>query len=114
MNIEEGNKLIAEFMGWIYVDEYSHWYDPKWERYTHLIYHTSWDWIVPVLQKISEIFKIDTENKTPDYNKTGGIVTWTTPMMTQYMKINFGIRNLDISKVYSEVVEFIKWYNENN
>lgn len=64
MNIIEGNKLIAEFTGFVrnkpvgtigsygrkkdwHIDLFG-WFDDE-----DLKYHTSWDWLMPVIDKIS-------------------------------------------------------------
>jgi len=66
------NKLIAMFMG-----------DIKLVDDNELQYHTSWDWLIPVVQKIAE-----------DFN----VVIYD---------------NDEIEKVHKRVVEFIKKYNKN-
>lgn len=70
-NNSKDNELIAKFMGAKYVDEhliefenfhsfneinegefvYTNWFDPE----TELQYHTSWDWLMPVVEKIMDI-----------------------------------------------------------
>lgn len=74
--IEEANKLIAEFMGHMlnpydggrsyginpmYVEEEKQWYADEWRR---LDFHTSWDLLIPVLEKVRE-------NKDLIYNDFG-------------------------------------------
>ncbi len=49
MNTTENNKLIAEFMGVDQVD-----IDTWLETNSNLHYHTSWDWLMPVIKKINE------------------------------------------------------------
>ncbi len=49
-NIEENNKLIAEFMNVDHVD-----IDQAYEDYGELKYHTSWDWLMPVVEKIESL-----------------------------------------------------------
>ena len=80
---EEGNKLIAEFMG----EEIGH--DKmvlrpfpedapnNAERWTMTKYHSSWDWLMPVVEKIGD------EN----------------------------LLSLNIETVWSNVIEHIGWYN---
>ena len=64
MNIEEGNKLIAEFMGCKSSKnkvtckgvKYTFPYNKNESKHvTHLAYHLSWDWLMPVLEKITDI-----------------------------------------------------------
>ena len=62
--ILEGNKLIAEFIGWsqqLDVEErwYGAWFDQHgvrkaWPKgHEPLLFHKSWDWLMPVIGKIS-------------------------------------------------------------
>ena len=116
----EGNKLIAEFMGGIYSKHAEAWglgenvhVHPKpikhgskicegviWaERFeTELKYDTSWDWLIPVIDKITSDY---TYQKYKEYTcnmfDDGGIY-----INTKYIDVT-----------YNNVVEFIKWYNEN-
>ena len=48
MKIEEANKLIAEFMG-VYSEENGYDYTEIGNR--GVWYHTSWDWLMPVIVK---------------------------------------------------------------
>jgi len=61
MNTTENNKLIAEFMGLpkervglkqevIYGLNQDDWYTSD-----NLNYHLSWDWLMPVIQKVNEV-----------------------------------------------------------
>ena len=77
MNTQEKNRLIAEFMNF-----------PTKELGGRLTdgalinickYHTSWDWLMPVVEKIG----------------------------------NENYLSFDIEDTYNNVVEHIKWYNEN-
>lgn len=99
------NELIAEFMGMAcdfrgttrvqyYKDEYA--YKPK-----ELAFATSWDWLMPVVEKISGMFLNPVEGEDiPEI--TGQVIAVTlNPIDTS------------IQKVYADVVEFIKWYNLN-
>lgn len=135
--ILEGNKLIAEFMGW---QEPSLEYKIKWcgvkteerlkkineEYIPYLIkeknseplfkdslrYHSSWDWLMPVVEKIAEL----------DIAYRVGIV------LIGYVKINGFqmppiVKNVSregslinptwLNATWLAVVEFINWYNDN-
>ena len=109
--IEENNKLIAEFLEWDY-DELN-------ERYTSIYliclkeeywnsseddwtssvlpeemkFHICWDWLMPVFEKIMDIC-LNYENDYGDF---------------------YGIRDCipNISQTYKAIVEFIIMYNEN-
>ena len=111
--IIEGNKLIAEFMGGKFrkskdKNTLNKYFDLKDKGYFYyeneICYHASWDWIMPVVEKIESdgfIVHIEQEicyirNKT---NSTENIV--------------YNCQHPKIESVYKSVVEFIKWYNQN-
>ena len=87
------NKLIAEFIGHEPIvkgnDVY---YELNHIRLTSaddLRYHTSWDWLMPVVQKC---YKLDNEEG--------------------FDSIVDAVSTLDIDRTYTSVVEFIKQYND--
>jgi len=88
MNKLENNKLIAEFMGLVessISDKY--WTEKSKEGFGQgelfeLQYHTSWDWLMPVVEKI---YSIDAD-------------------------VDF-FKNISLEATYKAVIEFIKWYN---
>lgn len=61
INVEGGNRLIAEFMGLTKKEQ--EWRMPypttaflindRWHSVKRLQYHTSWDWLMPVVEKIA-------------------------------------------------------------
>ena len=73
------NKLIAEFMGLQFSN-----------RMCYPQYHTSWDWLIPVVQKVSSLCD--------------------EPCELDNMK--HALLTGDIESVYDDVVEFIKQYND--
>jgi len=73
------NKLIAEFMG-----------DSTRLHGLHLQYHTSWDWLMPVAEKIYKERGLDDE-----------II----------LMIRDSVAELNIESMYKTIVEFIKQYN---
>lgn len=123
-SIIENNKLIAEFMG-AYIENGSN------ERYNMLTYHnfppaknsnlihtaivcgvedmqyhTSWDWLMPVVEKIEDIDEI---NVFIESNGTQ-IYDWRkkTDIVNNIADISFVHK---IEHVYDAVVKFTKWYN---
>ena len=100
--ILEGNKLITNFVqlrgeydedkDLIYLESdidgkgvYS---------FSELKYHSSWDWLMPCIEKC-----LATIVNSEEYEY-------------HYAKIHDALWSINISEVYNEVVEFIKWYNE--
>ena len=88
--IIEENKLIAEFMG----NRDLTLYHAKWQKGDDIIYlkyHTSWDWLMPVVEKI--------------YNIPKG-----NPLIEDRLTVS--LISADIKFTHELIIEFIKWYNE--
>lgn len=101
--ITEGNKLIAEFIGWWEEPgQYGSWYKKDdtaiyvaysiHNNYPHqdLPFHRSWDWLMPVVEKCYS-------SQDDGY------------MDTLCEKFDF----FYIEPMYNAVIKYIKWYNEN-
>jgi len=91
------NELIHEFMGHDWKKEYFQWHIGSITPMTleHLEhYQTSWNWLMPVVEKIA------TEYQKMDY-----------PICPELIKIHSLTLFDGIEKVYSAVVEYIKWHN---
>lgn len=115
----EGNKLIAEFMGLVpnpngdgrtyginaFYDE-DRWLADNW---VSLKYHTSWDWLMAVVEKINSTV-------VKDYGHMGVIIYTSTCHINDDYQIIIettatkegGIRMC----VWEAVVEFVKWYKK--
>lgn len=114
MNTSENNSLIAEFMGLPLVDGvYKNNYEVmsvfKALGYSRepdeLEFHSSWDWLMPVVEKIESLdYSVDIDRG------------WTT-ISDQTDRDGFVLIQqnslIKIESVYSTIIEFIKWYNEN-
>lgn len=135
--IEEGNKLIAEFMQfdiagntkWI-INEDVHPYGSKDIEVdgtvADLKYHTSRDWLMPVVEKITLkgfTVKIETVNSGSDYygNPTRNAYDcqinkcWWENQRLQKERI-CGRRDITslIEVVHNAVIDYITWYNQTN
>lgn len=64
-------------------------------------YHSSWDWLMPVIEKIMDICFECSE-----------LTGWEINDPEDFYAIRDCIP--DITHTYKAVVEFIKWYNKNN
>jgi len=84
-DIDMSNILIAEFMG-VYSKENGYDYTKIGNK--GVCYHTSWDWLMPVVRKCRQ------ENRL-DY----------------FDFVYYAIEMCDINVTYKAVVEFIKEYN---
>jgi|AntAceMinimDraft_10_1070366.scaffolds.fasta_scaffold321619_1 hypothetical protein len=133
-SILKGNKLIAKFMGakidpeticnlegktYIFPKTPSKLtiggtlrYDEKWLLGSFLkpfneCYHTSWNWLMPVVERISKI--LDSEDSPLD----ALFEEENEEAMDYYVEFNeVSLLDLNITDLYNTIVEFIKWYNK--
>lgn len=103
--ITDGNELINEFMG--LKDNIPH------DHQGVYLYYTSWEWIMPVLTKISNHKSVDTIsiclNCGCDICFKGLEVTQIPNCWTECSK-----EKSLIECCFESVVKFIKWYNQQN
>ena len=104
MTTEEGNKIIMIFMG-IKTDLPS-------SALTICQYHSSWDWLMPVVEKIeslgyvTQIWGLWNKNYTYSFS--------ITQKGNLNIQVGRGISDHSkIESVYTGVIEFINWYNKN-
>ena len=97
-NLLENNKLIADFMDLgVQLHLVEH---PITGEYVDAKYHVSYDWLMPVVEKISSLTSKNT------FNNINSNVAF-------YKILSLNI-DTSLEHIYKSVVEFIKWYNENN
>lgn len=123
IEILEGNNLIAGFMQEPYIERgrigciqntavcES---NPEGLVYELMKYHSSWDWLMPVVEKIERIWiggsktkmKIESPNRVQIWHEVG------------YKNIDFAInygydneKTTRLENIWLAVVDFIKWYN---
>ena len=110
--ILESNKLIAEFMGGLFKSNKftinDGWVWLPFEnmcKITSLRYNSSWDWLMPVVEKIEKIIwnKIDLTEEV--------IINGLSCRIPIKDDAFISIKNTKIEATYDCVVEFIKWYN---
>jgi len=93
--IIEGNKLIAEFMEYK-IPKQTHNLD--WIDYGGMFqpmkFHSSWDWLVPVIQKIFSLPFIE-----------------DSIMILKWADVNLAWSRKEIGEIWESCVRFIKWYN---
>jgi len=109
--LQENNELIARFMGWPFEGKYTttnpsrfdKWLTPHyvyWATVNRFQFHTSWDWLIPVIVRCVEI----------KYN-TRGVGEWQYGLGNRYNDIYIPLNNFDLLGAHEKVVQFIKWYN---
>ena len=114
MKTTENNKLIAEFMEYK-TDKYCI-YDEDgrtgyFESSTDNKYHTfdtSWDWLMPVVEKCFYMFEIEKTHLGYYVFRGKHLININKPILP--IATNDEIK---ILCVYKAVVKFIKWYNKN-
>ena len=75
----------------------------------HMGFHESWDWLIPVITKISKInYGIMPENKHNFFEHLPNV-----ELETRISDVIFIPLSENINIVYEKVVEFIKWHNKN-
>ena len=111
MSIETENKLIAEFMGgklishpelngikmWIQCPQI----EGRLNLPTLFQYHTSWDWLKPVIDKIIKTIGVKCIDECSD-------TEWK--IITNISRMYIGV---DILQAHHYVMKYIYWYNKN-
>ena len=92
-HIIEGNKLIAKYMGW---------------REFLAGYEMSWDWVIPVIEKIIKEYRTDYYN---EYDMSSSESYFVTIGSDGKYCSQGTSKNSLIEATWITVVEFIKWYN---
>ena len=111
------NKLIAEFLGFVNTtpndrdfDIMEHPTTKKLVEPASMKHHKSWDELMPVVEKINkELYLIDilyTLNSTKVLIK----LNYNNEIIAEGYTESFN----SLDAVYNAVVQFIKWWNENN
>lgn len=137
INILEGNKLIAEFMGLEIITDGISWFDTNYKSLGN--YDSSWDLLIPVVEKIeslgSNIIMGRTLYSRFEINHNHIKLSWSKDNKYQlylevipywmdghrnaimgnkkYLRFEIQQKTTKIESLYIAVVEFIKWYNLN-
>ena len=123
-SVIEGNKIIALFHGWRHVPTSKgkgkgYWNFPEWGKASwdadSFLYHSSWDWLMPVVEKIGNTHNIRIQINVCSitrrfldhrkYQKEHNIGFDEVPPIAEHDGSGF------IENVWHAVVKFIKWYN---
>lgn len=116
--ILEGNKLIAEFMG-AFLRDMGHG-DMVWDHASYmspvickgqyeLEYHSSWSWLMPVVEKIESLgdFYIGIDRHFCMIGRIEDFGKGKKPILPTVAGIS------KINATYNQVLNFIHWYNKN-
>jgi len=115
-NHESGNRVIAEFMGAEWNDHLAcYWFQiPPTEHASHgwtdLQYHTSWEWIIPVVEKI-KIMIVDAEHRyrmDPESQKLDYQLFIEDDLASRITRLTIWA---GLPAIYESVIAFINWYN---
>lgn len=101
----EGNKIIAEFMGVPLKSKQITFSNPQIEieKDRMFRYHSSWDWIMPVIENIVLL-----EESEFNYDAEGMSQLRMSKLQFKALSIT---NSIDI--IFNSVVAFCKWYNQN-
>lgn len=107
-SIVRDNMLIAEFMGVQVIDETAIRPNLECFRLSELRYHNSWEWLMPVIQKIQSM----TNENNVRYNLILGDTSLLINPQVNPEKyfVRYDRNLLDACK--GAIVDFINWYNE--
>lgn len=97
------------------------WFGPV-LRYTRLEYHSSWDWLMPVIEKIGEYTyedkgydpendKVSLAFKDSAYPRTFGMKNGAGKFMFRFNRQQLFYGETLIEAAYDACVDFITWYN---
>lgn len=114
MTTEQGNLFIAEFMQLKKLTD-STWINPVLaSSTTHLAYHESWGWIMPVVEKISNIH-YGWENKEDDYDDCAYTRTFGMRDKEGNYMVRINAQPVFIApKLIDATWQAVVWFIENN
>ena len=107
----ENNKIIAEFMEWDILNDmtYSKATKGKWIELDKLKFHSNWNWLMEVVEKIESIsFE---EDNFINVTIGCGFDCTIQDAHGKLFKLSTW-EHTKIKTVYNTCLEFIKWYNE--
>ena len=110
-NIVENNKMFAEFLGYCQPHpDYpttTYWYKKDYQPLTILLFHSNWDWLMRVVEKIESL----------GYTVTiAGVMCKVTKVLdleNSIVSYVLGDKSRKLELIYTTMVEFVKWHNKN-
>jgi len=118
--VDRNNKLIAEFMNaeLTKYNRYKFSFGTVYEI-NELLYHSSWDWLMPVVEKIESIpFNLKSVIEfckvyISCHNEIGNSFPYCQIWVNEDKQFSIEDRPTKIEAVWFAIIEFIKWYNKN-
>jgi hypothetical protein len=125
VNTIEQNKLFAEFMEWEMTSDGKAFFNPfgdsqyfnpekgiveKASYHSKLLFNTSWDWLMLVIERIENI-ETHSTNMRKGLGGWGQVCTFSNSDIE--IKVVGDSDESKISVTYKAVAKFIQWYNEN-
>lgn len=109
--ITEGNILIAEFMGGKKLVNndglFTYWGPDNFQHESgeYLKYHSSWDWLMPVVEKIESLYCLEVSIRKFDC-----IVETSGLCRPRYFVVRSSTRKIE--SAFGVVIDAIKWIND--
>ena len=108
------NELIAEFMG-LKREVHSGLYPSQsgltFDRAPEPLYDKSWDWLMPVVDKIDHLYRQDFP---PGEEFIRRVLAHDWPIDEHYTDVVALPLGTPIAEVYAAIIQFIHWYNKNS
>lgn len=79
------------------------------EDYESFKYHSSWDWLMPVVEKINTLLYPNEDDGYADQ-----LIEQDNDLIFDFQNAHyFGYRAETLKDIYNKCITFIKWYNKN-
>lgn len=103
-NIRDHNRIVFKKP----IDNQSTWFLDE------LLYHKSWDWLMPVVEKIEDLDPNSRVTHTYSVDITGNGTTISPNIWggDDRWMIRHNSRNRRLRNTYDAIIEFINWYNK--
>jgi hypothetical protein len=118
--IEQMNEAIAEFMGYSHGNRNREFNPDAVYKEEEFKYHSSWDWLMPVVEKIEDV-QLDDKNNVVTRAAANVQIFYKACLIQYEPDEESGDTNDEVSiqtqgetkieAVYKAVYQFIQWYN---
>ncbi len=114
-NLEEYNKLCAEFLEWVFQHGYynpNHLHEYSFETDESLKFHSDWNWIMEVVEKIEQLgYRFNINNFDGNYAeiRSGSCIDEKISDSSDLDKEFISKKEAAVQSIW----EFLNWYKEN-